>query len=154
MKRIKGFEEGRTLGLAGREPTSPSSKWASEAVARRAANPSVLKTGPHSSSPGQAGLRSWLTPASELLSSECSPPPHPVAHLDPGLAVQNRAQGRASGETFASVSWVFIPASQCHRHHHHHQKVVLGAGVPSCSPRLHPPPQTALWASELSELPL
>ena len=89
------------------------------------------------------GLRSWLTQVPGVLSSECSPSPHPVPHPDPGLAVQNHAQGRVSRETFASASWVFIPASQCHRHRHL-RKGVLGAGVPSCSDKTKKSSQPSL----------
>lgn len=41
--------------------------------------------------------------------------------------------GKGHWRTFATASWVFIPASQCHHHRHHLQKGVLGVGVPSCS---------------------
>lgn len=126
VKRVKSLAEGETCrGPAG--IFQPSPDWDLAGHHPQLATPySEVRL---------SGRR--LTQEIQLLSSEGVSSPHPGAGL-------SCARGRAGRETFPPVSQVFIPASQYHHHRHHLQKGGLGAGVPSCSPRLHLHPQFVL----------
>ena len=144
FREYKAWERARlSQGLAGGSPPALSPRGTQAGPGRAAANRSALKTGSRAASPGQAGARRFAGSGigTTVLSMLTFTSPRGSSKASAGCAKSCLGKGR---ETSAPVSWVFIPASQCHHHRHHLQKGVLGAGGPSCSDKTGKSSQSSL----------
>lgn len=93
VQRTEGVGEGRTHRalLEGTPPTLSPWRTLRQDQGGLLPTPGFQRQGPTLLHLVRQGLGGGPAQASELLSSACSPSPHPVAHLKPALAVQNCA---------------------------------------------------------------